>query len=511
MIDRTPFARKPWTRRLAMAVCVLFLALPLVAEEGGEAAPTPTPAPMKVVTEHSITTADGEALTYTATAEEIHLHDPDGKPMASFFTISYAEKGAKPADRPVTFVFNGGPGSSSIWLHLGLVGPKLIDAPSDASDPGNPPYTLRDNPWTILRATDLVMVDPVGTGFSKPLGEYENGAFWGFDEDADSVAEFIRTFITKHNRWNSPKYILGESYGGIRSALLVPRLQQELSIGLNGVILVSPALNLGTLPFFVGGNDLPNATHLPALAATAHYHGKLPDEWPSLEALLDEVERFAGGDYLQALFWGDTLPEDERQRIARQLHRYTGLSVDYILRSDLRIYAIRFIKELLRDEGQSVALLDGRYAQDELDDVADFPGGDPFSAKTAPIYVATFQSYLRNELGVDLVKRFIGTSLEANQSWKRPADGSHAFAGYVDVTGQLAQGTKDNESMRIFSAGGYHDLTTSYFATEYMLWHSGIDTEALTIINYEGGHMMYLYQPALEALSDDIVAFINGG
>lgn len=477
-------------------------------EEKGEEKP---PEPLKFVTEHHLKAADTD-ITYTATAEDIFLYDDDGKPTATFFTISYAKKGVEHAeDRPVTFVFNGGPGSASIWLHFGLVGPRLIDIPSDASDPGGPPYHLRDNPWTILRATDLVFVDPVGTGYSKPLGEHEPEEFWGFNEDADSVAEFIRTFITMHDRWNSPKYVLGESYGGIRTALLVPRLQQELGIGLNGLILISPALNMGTLPFYVTGNDLPYATHLPAYAATAYYHQKLPDEWPDLETLLAEVEHFAGGEYLEALFQGDQLSDEQRQQVAEKLHRYTGLATDYILRSDLRIYAIRFIKELLRDEGKSVGLLDGRYAQDELDDVAEFPEGDPFSAKTGPIYVALFQNYLKQDLDVDLVKRYVAQSSEANQAWKRPPGRSGAFAGYIDVTGQLAQGTKDNEDLKVFVAAGYHDLTTSYFATRYMLEHSGIDADRMRIQAYEGGHMMYLYQPSLEKLSDDIVAFIGGG
>lgn len=465
--------------------------------------------PISIVTEHRLD-AGGTKIDYAVTAEEVYIRDADGEPTGSFFTISYAKSGvARPEDRPVTFVFNGGPGSASIWLHLGMIGPRIIDAPSDGSDPGGPPYRLRDNPWTILRATDLVFVDPIGTGFSKAMGETEAEAFWGYDEDADSVAEFIRVFVTRHNRWNSPKYILGESYGGIRSSLLVPRLQQSLNIGINGVILVSPALNMGTLPFRVAGNDLPYVTHLPALAAAAHYHGKLEESWPDLETLLDAAEAYAGGEYLEALFEGDTLSDPERQAVAAQLKRFTGLSTDYILRSDLRIYAIRFIKELLRDEGKSIALLDSRYAQDELDDVGDFPDGDPFSAKTGPMYVSLFRSYLRNELDVDLTRRFHGINREANQSWKRPANSRGAFAGYVDVTGQLAQGTKDNEGLRIFSAGGYHDLTTSYFATEYMLQHSGIDPERMTIENYPGGHMMYLYQPSLEALSDDIVAFIE--
>jgi carboxypeptidase C (cathepsin A) len=502
-------------RGLALLALAAFPTLvraeePKEKPEPPKAEAAPTPEPKRLVTEHRLQSG-GTDIAYTGSAEEIQLKGAAGKPTASFFTISYVKKGvARPEDRPLTFFFNGGPGSASIWLHFGLVGPKLIDIPSDASDPGGPPYKLKDNPWTILRATDLVTVDPVGTGYSKALGEKKNEEFWGYDQDADSVAEFIRTYITMKNRWNSPKFILGESYGGIRTALLVPRLQQQLNVGLNGLILVSPALNMATLPFVVSGNDLPYATHLPAYAASAYYHGKLPDKWSSLEALLAEVEAYAGGDYLKALFAGDTLPAAERKQVAERLHRYTGLSEQYILRAELRIYAQRFIKELLRDEGKSLGLLDGRYTQDELDDVASFPDGDPFNAKTGPIYVSLFQSYLRNDLKVDFDQRYIGSNDEANQAWKRPQEGNHAFAGFVDVTGQMSQGTKDNEALRIFSAGGYHDLTTSYFATEYMLRHSGIDPARMTIENYEGGHMMYLYQPSLEKLSNDIVRFIEG-
>jgi len=494
----------------AMAACLAFAD---ESEGDKEAAATDTstaipPDPIRVITRHRIRSG-GIDITYTATAEDIYTRDEENHLTASFFTISYSLDGvARPEDRPLTFVFNGGPGSSSIWLHLGLVGPRIIDIPSDASDPGGPPYRLRDNPWTLLRASDLVFVDPVGTGFSKPLGEKHNEDFWGFDEDADSVAEFIRTFITAHNRWNSPKYLLGESYGGIRIAMLVPRLQQQLNIGLNGLILISPALNMGTLPFFVEGNDLAYATHLPAYTATAYYHRKLPDAWPDLQSVLAEAEAYSGSTYLAALFQGDLLPPEETRAVAMQLHRFTGLDTEYIIQSNLRIYALRFTKELLRDEGKSIGLLDGRYTQDELNDVSESPGSDPFNAKTGPIYVSSFQSYLRNALGVDLTTRYIASNDKANVSWKRPSRNTGAFAGYVDITKELAQGTKDNEDLRIFSAAGYHDLTTSYFATEYMLRHSGIDPNQLEIMNYEGGHMMYLYQPSLEKLSDDIVAFI---
>jgi carboxypeptidase C (cathepsin A) len=467
------------------------------------------PEPAKFTRSHKAHLGDAD-VSYQTVAEEIYLKDADAKPTASFFTIAYLKDGvARPEDRPVTFVYNGGPGSASIWLHFGLVGPKVIDIPSDATDPGAPPYKLRDNTASIFRATDLVFVDPIGTGYSHAMGEKKNEDFWGYDEDADSVAEFIRTWITQHNRWNSPKYLLGESYGGIRSALLVPRLQGDLNIRLNGVVLISPALNMGTLPFVTAGNDLSYATTLPSLASAAYYHHKLPDTWKDQATLLNEVEKFAGSDYLLALFQGDTLPAAEKSRIADQLHRYTGLSKEYILRSNLRIYAQRFTKELLREEGKSIGALDARYAQTEIDKVAEFPDSDPFDAKTGAIYLSTFQSYLRNDLGVDWDKRYFSQSPGANRNWKRPANGRGAFAGFVDVTGALAQGTKDNESLRVFSASGYHDLVTSYFANKYMLQHSDIDTSRLIIRQYPGGHMMYLYRPSEEAVSNDIVAFMS--
>jgi len=503
-------------RKLVVLVVSLFLlTFPIVAQDAKPAdkpadkgAAEKPPEPMKFVKQHRMKLG-GEDVAYTTTSEDVFLKDAAGKNTASFFTIAYTKDGARAEERPVTFVFNGGPGSASVWLHFGMVGPKIIDIPSDASDPGAPPYKLRDNQSTIFRATDLVFVDPIGTGFSRALGEKKGEDFWGYDEDADSVADFIRAYITLHNRWNSPKYILGESYGGIRSSMLVPRLQGDYNIGINGIILISPALNMGTLPFVTAGNDLTFATHLPALAATAWYHHKLPDSWKDRETLLREVEKFAGNEYLVALFQGDNLPQAEQERIADQLHRYTGLSKQYILRSNLRINAIRFIKELLRDEGKSVGLLDGRYVQDELDDVAEYPDGDPFSAKTGPIYISLFQGYLRDELGVDTDKRYLPQNGEANQKWKRPANRRGAFSGFVDVTGALAQGTKDNEALRIFAAAGYDDLTTSYFATRYMLEHSGIDANRMTIKDYPGGHMMYLYRPSLDALSNDIVAFIR--
>src|SRR4029077_12384553 len=345
---------------------------------GDKAAAAPA-APRKLVTHHRFT-AGGVDVPYTATAEDIDLQDRDGKPTARFFTISYTAEGVKRQEaRPITFFFNGGPVSSSLWLHLGFVGPKRIDIPSDAQDPGAPPYRLKDNPSSLLRVTDLVEVEPVGTGFSRALGDKKDADFWGYDEDADSVADFIRAFLTVHDRWNSPKYVLGESYGGIRGSMLVPRLQGQMNIGLNGVILISPAINIGAPPFNTGGNDLTYVTHLPTLAATAWYHKKLPDSWPSLQALLPQAEQFPPGECMQPLFRGDSLSAAEKGQIADKLHRYTGVSKQYILNSNLRLYAPRFAKELLRDEGKSIGFLDSRYAQKELDNVAAFPDSDPFA------------------------------------------------------------------------------------------------------------------------------------
>jgi len=240
---------------------------PPKGDKGGDKAAAAPAAPRKFVTHHRFT-GGGVDIPYTATAEDIDLKDRDGKPTARFFTISYTAEGVKrQEDRPITFFFNGGPGSSSVWLHLGFVGPKRIDIPSDAQDPGAPPYRLKDNPSSLLRFTDLVEVDPVGTGFSRALGEKKDADFWGYDEDADSVANFIRAFLTVHDRWNSPKYVLGESYGGIRGSMLVPRLQTQMNIGLNGVILISPAINMGALPFNTSSTAAWNATESSKLPA----------------------------------------------------------------------------------------------------------------------------------------------------------------------------------------------------------------------------------------------------
>jgi len=328
--------------------------------------------PRELTTTQSIEIAGG-TLRYRTVAGEIHLDGEDGEPDASIFSTAYFKIDLvnNPEERPITFVFNGGPGSSSVWLHLGVFGPKVIDLGPDPLEIGAPPYPLRPNPDTLLKYTDLVFVDPVGTGWSRAIGEHEDADFWGVDEDSASMARFIRAFLTKHGRWRSPRYLAGESYGTIRATLLLRDLSLETlnGVAFNGVILISPAMDVRLFLGGAPGHELPWVTHLPTFAATALYHGRLPEEPTNLEAFLDEAREFASTRYLTALFRGHSLSETEREEIASELHRFTGLSEEFLLRSDLRVNPRRFLKELLRDEGKTLAAHDTRFQGSDPDDV----------------------------------------------------------------------------------------------------------------------------------------------
>lgn len=488
---------------LCFLIVLTFICLPLQAEDK-----TPIPEPVAYETQHELRTPNG-SLSYTAKGAEYDLLAADGSQDARIFAISYTLNDVNDkSQRPVTFIYNGGPGSSSIWLHMAFVGPRVIDVPGDATAVGSPPYQLKDNPLSLLTVSDLVFIDPVGTGYSRALGKKKNKDYWGVDEDAASMNEFVRLYITREQRWNSPKYLLGESYGTIRAAVMAEGLR-DININLNGIILVSPAMNMGTLPFFVAGNDLPYATHLPPMAATAFYHNRLPQQPTDLDAFLNEVRSFTENDYISALFKGSTLSDSERQQIAAKLHQYTGLSTDYILRADLRIYSERFRKELLREQGVAIGRLDGRFILDEVDDLNDVPGEDPASSFVSPAFVALFQNYIASELGVSEEKPYATLNRSANQQWQRSSRARSVFAGYVDVTSSLTNSAVSNPELRIFVANGYHDLTTSFYASEYMMAHSDIDPARVTLKNYYGGHMMYLHQPSFDALATDLIDFIQ--
>ena len=469
--------------------------------------------PKEFVTRHSLESG-GRTLHYRAIAGETLLEDDKGAPKASVFTISYLLEGVEdPSRRPITFFFNGGPGSTAVWLHLGAFGPARLDLGADPLSVGAPPYALRPNPHSLLDVSDLVFVDPIGTGYSRALGEGKANDYWGVDEDAASMADFIRNYLTRHRRWSSPKYLAGESYGTIRASLLVRELSLDLldSVAFNGVILIASALDVRIFLSGAPGNDLAYVTGLPTYAATAYYHDQLPNKPANFEAFLAEAREFAATEYLPALFRGDSLSEAEIAAVAAKLHRFTGLSEAYLRRSRLRVPVDRFLKELLRDRGEVLAIHDTRFRGKDPDDAGEFVAWDPFLFGIAGPFVTAINGYLADELKVDMGESYEVFAEQAGGAWKRPAGQQGVFSGFLDTTHYLAHAAATNRDFRIFVASGYHDLTTTFFGVEHTFDHSGIARDRITLKNYFGGHMMYLYEPSLKALSTDIRAFIRGG
>lgn len=496
---------------LRLLLPFLILVSPALAQEDGEDETKNPPAEFWSATgTHEIETDSG-ALAYRSLVETTFLYDEADEPVAEFVSFSYfAKEDAAPGTRPVVFAFNGGPGSASVWLHLGVLGPRVVQVPSDADAAGAPPYPLVDNPQTLLQVADLVMIDPIGTGLSRVVEEGDTEDHWGVDEDAESVARFIKAWLTRHERWASPKYILGESYGGIRGPLLVRELQSGFNaVALNGLILISPALTMER----VDGqdNDALYATVLPTYAATAWYHNALPDKPAELEPFLEEVRQFAQAEYIPALFAGRDLPAEQRARVLDKLHQYTGLSKQYLDRANLKVSTNRFRRELLRDRGLVVGRLDTRYTGTEFDDVGEVPTGDPFGSGVAGAYVSAFHHYIQAELGVTLKRPYQVMSGEAGSEWKRPEDLESAFSGYLDVTSSVARGMAQNPHLRLFVGNGYYDIATTFFAAENNLARSTVPMDRVVLRNYEAGHMMYAHHPSFDALAQDLITFIVAG
>lgn len=500
-------------RARSLPTACLLVALPVVlaarttSPRGKEEQPPEGPAPQELRFETRHTMQLGaDALDYTALAETTLLQDEQGQPEAEFFSISYTV-GDGGAERPITFAFNGGPGSSSVWLHMGLLGPKRVEVPSDGRAAGAPPFPIVDNPGTLLAVSDLVFVDPIGTGLSRTVGKGKDEDHWGVDEDAASVARFIRRYLSEHARWASPKYVLGESYGGIRGPLLVRDLQGGMSsVALNGLILISPALNMA----IVDGqsNDAAVATVVPTYAATAWYHAALAERPDDLESFLDEVCAWVTSEYVPALFAGRDLSEERRASVVEHLARYTGISPEYIRRANLVVSTERFRRELLRDRGLVVGRLDTRYTGTEPDDVGETPSGDPMGSGISGAYVAGFLSYLRSDLGVNVEREYVVMSEEAGSHWKRPASGQDAFEGYVDVAPALARGMAENPDLRVFVASGLYDIATTFYGAEYNVRRSTMDRSRVELRRFPAGHMMYVNGPAFEELTREIRAFV---
>jgi carboxypeptidase C (cathepsin A) len=495
---------------LSLAFAAACLAAPVAAQAQAEAKPgakaeaPAIPPPNISVTRHS-GIFGGQRISYTATAGETYLKAADGTPRAAIFSTSYVKEPRDP-NRPVTFLFNGGPGSGSVWLHMGAFGPKRVAIPSDARDDSGPPYPLLDNPDSLLDVTDIVFIDPVGTGFSHALGKTEPKEFWGVTKDAESVAQFIRLWLNDNGRWNSPKYLGGESYGTTRSAAIVDQLEGQYNdVALNGVILISTVLD-----FAAGadtpGNELSPVLNLPSMAATALYHGKA--QGSSVEAFVEEARQYALGPYAAALLKGQRISSEERITVRRELARFTGLSEAYLDQANLRVEPDRFYKELLRDRGLTVGRLDSRYTGRDYDNAGERPDNDPSFYGIDAGYTAAINAHLRGPLGYKTDRSYVTIGNVGPWDWQIP--GGRDANAYLNFTPYLGKAMRENSGMRIFVGQGYYDFATPFFAAEYALSRTGIPQERIEYRYYGSGHMMYVRDDDRVALSRDVRAFIRG-
>ena len=449
-------------------------------------------------------TFGGQRINYRVTMGETILKSPEGEPKAAVVTTAYVKEPRDPK-RPVTFLFNGGPGAGSLWLQMGSFGPKRVAIPSDARDDGAPPYPLVDNPDSLLDVTDLVFIDPPGTGLSHLIGKTEGKEYYGVTADAKAVAEVIGRWLNDNGRWSSPKYIGGESYGTSRSAAVVDQLSSAYNdVALNGVILISTILD-----FAAGadrpGNELGYITNIPSMAAAAHFHGKASA--PSVDQFVEEARAFAIGPYATALLKGQKLGADERALIRRQLARFTGLSETYLDRADLRVSPDRFYKELLRDRGLTIGRLDARYTGRDYDNAGETVDNDPSFYGIDGSYNAAMNAYAREVVGFKSDRRYQAIAALGQWDWK--IDGGRDANAYLNLTPYLGQALRENSGLKIFVGQGYYDFATPFFAAEYALSRTGIPQDRVQFHYYQAGHMMYVRDEDRAKLSRDVRAFIR--
>lgn len=468
-----------------------------------------------VVTKHSIAIG-GREIKYTVTAGTMVLKEETAdrekesegeKPRAQVFFIAYVKDGARDkSKRPLTFSFNGGPGSASVWLHLGVLGPRRAALEFDGSAPP-PPFKLTDNEYSLLDETDLVFIDPVSTGYSRPVEGQKPVEWHGFKKDIESVGDFIRLYTTRFNRWLSPKFIIGESYGTTRAAGLSEYLYHQHGMALNGVMLISSILDFGTADF-TPGNDLPYILFVPGYAATAWYHDAVKGKRQTLQEFTAEAAKFALGEYASALLQGDALPAAERSRIVEKLSHYTGISPVFIERSNLRIMDQHYFKELLRERGLTVGRLDSRFTGRDKLGVGEFAEFDPLFPQITGPYTAAFYDYVRSELKFESDLKYVISGWNIVNPWSYAQFENQ----HVSVSESLRKAMTLNPYMKVFVANGYYDLGTPYFATEYTFNHLGLHESLrgnIRMAYYEAGHMMYIHIPSLEALKRDLAEFIR--
>ncbi|MGC2171363.1 MAG: peptidase S10 [Candidatus Sulfotelmatobacter sp.] len=478
-----------------------------------DAKPAPEPKEESSVTEHTIKIS-GETIPYKATASTVLIKDEKGEPAASIFSIAYTRSDVKDmSQRPIAFLYNGGPGSSSIWLHMGAFGPRRV-LTTDAGPTPPPPFKLVDNTDCLLDKADLVFIDPVGTGFSRAVGKAKDKDFWGIDQDVKSLAQFIATYVSRNGRWNSPKFLIGESYGTFRSAALGNYLQSHNGMYLNGIVLISSVLDLSTISFPTG-DDMPYIFYLPSYAATADYHKMLPEPPADLNAFLTEARQFAAGEYAAALMKGANLSDAEKSDVAKKLSRFTGLSEDYLIKADLRVNLPQFMAELQRSRKLSTGRLDARFSGPEPDLLAEYADYDPQSTAVEGAFVAAFNNYVREDLkfGKDLTYNTSAEGAGRQWDWKRSGGGRHyGFPGAPNVEDDLVEALVTNPHLHVEVENGFYDLATPFFATEYTMTHLGLPENLQKNIDlryYNAGHMMYLHEESLAKLKANIATFLD--
>ncbi|MHB8424866.1 MAG: S10 family peptidase [Gammaproteobacteria bacterium] len=514
----------PVKRSLPFAVVLATaLALPVLAADKPAAPPAAAGAfstkPLESTTTGTVT-VEGQAIKYKAVAGTLILKDKDGKPTGSMFYVAYFKQGANPANRPVTFFYNGGPGSSTVWLHMGAFGPRRVVTADHTHTPAAP-YQLVNNDYSLLDITDEVFIDAMGTGFSRVLDKEHGGVgtpkeFYGVDADGKSFAQFITQFLSRYGRWNSPKYLFGESYGTMRSAVLANDLETHNDVDLNGVILLSTILNLDINADFPNANpgiDLPYELMLPTFAATAWYHHKLPNQPAELEPLLTQVEHFAMNDYAHALDAGSTLDTASKQQIAEKLHDYTGLPVSYILKADLRVTGPEFEHELLSSSDELTGRLDSRFAGPAMDPLGESASYDPQGAAISSAYVAAFNDYVRKDLKFGQDMRYL-PEIDVFTQWDfqhQPPGSPFPLPLAPNVMPDLASAMSYNPDLKVLLNAGYFDLATPFYAAVYTMHHLPMADKLQKNIEYAfypSGHMVYVHVPSLKKLHDNVARFI---
>lgn len=473
-----------------------------------EEKPAAIPPERNSVTHHELSLAD-RAIRYSATAGTLLIDGEDSKPYGSVFYVAYTEDGVSDSrTRPVTFLYNGGPGSASLWLHMGSVGPMRVITDSPKAT-GSGPYQLVSNQYSLLDKSDLVFIDAVGSGYSRPVGKATEKDFAGTDQDVRAFGRFITRYVSLNQRWNSPKFLFGESYGTTRSAALVDALQND-GMYFNGVVLMSTILNYGIRS---PGYDNESIGYLPTFAATAWHFDKIKNKPADMKAFLNEVRTFARGPYAEALAQGDNLPESQVNSIAAKLSSYTGLPVDYIKDANLRISPTRFRKELLRDNRLILGRYDARFEGTDFDAAGEAPGYDPSSTGISGAFIAEFHDYLNRDLKYSSNETYFPSGPNINRIWDhthRPAGGGLQPLREPYVAGDLADAIRKNPSLKVLSVNGLFDLATPFFVTEYNLAHMGLEPKLrgnVQFTYYPSGHMIYLNVDALKQLKVDLARF----